>query len=194
MEAFAPGRVNLIGDHTDHQGGLVLPVAIDLGTTIVGERVGDLVRLRSDAEEGVVGVRAADGAPVAGGAQWGRYVAAVVALVRPRQGFVGTISTTIPLGRGLSSSAALELAVALAIGFEGSPLELARSCQRSEDLAVGVPCGIMDQLASAAGVADHALLMDCHDTSVDPVAIPEDVVILVAGSGLCVAARLALNR
>jgi galactokinase len=183
IRSFAPGRVNLIGDHTDHQGGLVLPLAIDLGTTIVGERVGDLVRLRSDDEEGVVAVRAADGAPVAEGAEWGRYVAAVVELVRPTQGFVGTISTTLPLGRGLSSSAALELAVALAIGFDGSPLELARLGQRSEAMAVGVPCGIMDQLASAAGVADHALLIDCHDCSIDPVAIPEDVVILVADSG-----------
>jgi galactokinase len=183
IRAFAPGRVNLIGDHTDHQGGLVLPIAIDRGTTVTGTQGGNSVRLRSDDEEGRVEVQVGGGHPPAPGATWGRYVSAIVELERPAQGFVGNISTTLPLGAGLSSSAALELAVALALGFDGSPLELAQLCQRSEYLAVGVPCGIMDQLASAAGVSDHALLIDCHDTSIDLVPMPEGVDVLVVDSG-----------
>ena len=183
IEAFAPGRVNLIGDHTDHQGGLVLPLAIDRGTAVVGERGGDLVQLRSLDEEGTVKIRLGAGPTPAVTTGWGRYVAAVVELMRPANGFVGTITTRLPVGRGLSSSAALELSVALALGFEGSPVELARLCQRSEHRAVGVPCGIMDQLASAAGVAGHALLIDCHDTGISPVPIPESVDVLVIDSG-----------
>lgn len=183
IKAFAPGRVNLIGDHTDHQGGLVLPIAIDRGTTVTGKEGGDRVRLRSDDEEGLVEVRVGGGPPLTLGPEWGRYVSAIVELDRPARGFVGNVSTTLPLGAGLSSSAALELAVALALGFEGSPLELAQLCQRSEYLAVGVPCGIMDQLASAAGVAHHALLIDCHDTSINLVPMPEGVDVLVVDSG-----------
>jgi galactokinase len=183
IRAFAPGRVNLIGDHTDHQGGLVLPIAIDRGTAVTGEAGGDWVRLRSDAEEGLVEVRIGGQPPLTPGPEWGRYVSAIVELGRPARGFVGDVSTTLPLGAGLSSSAALELAVALALGFEGSPLELARLGQRSEYRAVGVPCGIMDQLTSAAGVADHALLIDCHDTSIDLVPMPEGVDVLVVDSG-----------
>lgn len=183
IRAFAPGRVNLIGDHTDHQGGLVLPIAIDRGTTVTGKEGGDRVRLRSDDEEGRVEVRIGGGPPLTLGPQWGRYVSAIVELAQPARGFVGNVSTTLPLGAGLSSSAALELAVALALGFEGSPLELAQLCQRSEYLAVGVPCGIMDQLASAAGVADQALLIDCHDTSINPVPMPQGVDVLVVDSG-----------
>jgi galactokinase len=183
IKAFAPGRVNLIGDHTDHQGGLVLPIAIDRGTTVTGAAGGNWVRLRSDAEQGLVEVRVDGEPPPTLEPEWGRYVLAIIEMARPARGFVGNVSTTLPLGAGLSSSAALELAVALALGFEGSPLELARLGQRSEYRAVGVPCGIMDQLASAAGVADHALLIDCHDTSIDLVPMPEGVDILVVDSG-----------
>jgi galactokinase len=183
ITAFAPGRVNLIGDHTDHQGGLVLPIAIDRGTTVTGTEGGNWVRLRSEDEVGLVEVQVGGEPPRALGPDWGRYVSALVELERPPQGLVGIVSTSLPLGAGLSSSAALELAVALALGFEGSPLELAQLCQRSEYLAVGVPCGIMDQLASAAGVADHALLIDCHDTSIDLVPMPDGVDVLVVDSG-----------
>lgn len=174
--------MNLIGDHTDHQGGLVLPIAIDLGTTVVGTRGGEVVRLRSEDEEGVVEAQLGGGRPRATEPAWGRYVSAIVELERPATGLMGTVSTTLPIGAGLSSSAALELSVALALGFDGTPRELAQLCQRSEHLAVGVPTGIMDQLVSAAGVADHALLIDCHDTSITPVPIPDDVDVLVADS------------
>ena len=111
--------------------------------------------------------------------RWGRYVAGVVAEMDHPHGFVGDITTDIPIGSGLSSSAALEVAVALALGFEGSPIELAQVCRRAEQRASGVPCGIMDQLCIAAGVRDHALLIDCGELTIDPVAIPDDVEIVV---------------
>jgi galactokinase len=96
---------------------------------------------------------------------------------------VGAVSTTLPIGAGLSSSAALEVAVALALGFDGVEVDLALACQRAEHLASGVPCGVMDQLASAAGVAGHALLIDCGSLKTRPVPVPADVEIVVVHSG-----------
>ena len=181
--AVGPGRVNLIGDHTDYAGGLVLPMAIDLATTVTGRRGGDLVELTSvtEPEAAVVPLDVEDPAAVV--PTWARYVAGVVHELRPRQGFSGTISTTLPVGAGLSSSAALEVAVALALGFDGPPLTLAQLTQRAEQVASGVPCGIMDQLASAAGVEGSALLIDCHALSVEPVPIPAEVEVRVIHSG-----------
>lgn len=182
VRAHAPGRVNLIGDHVDYLGGLVLPMAIDLGTTVEGEPGGDVVELRSadEAEPAVVPLDVEDPSAVDG---WARYVAGVVAEVRPTQGFRGTVTTTLPIGGGLSSSAALEVAVALALGVDGTPLALAQACQRAEQRASGVPSGIMDQLASAAGVEGHALLIDCRSLDVRPVPVPEDVEVVVVDSG-----------
>jgi galactokinase len=183
VEAFAPGRVNLIGDHTDYTGGLVLPMAIDLGTTVRGEVVGDVVHLTS-ADEAAAAVVPLDVSDPAGiDPAWARYVGGVVAELRPTTGLRGEITTTLPIGGGLSSSAALEVALALALGFEGTPLALAQLCQRAEQRASGVPCGIMDQLASAAGVDGHALLIDCHALTVEPVPIPDDIEIVVVHSG-----------
>lgn len=181
--AVAPGRVNLIGDHTDTTGGLVLPMAIDLATTVRGRSGGDEVRLRSADEEteAVVTLDVEDPASVE--PRWARYVAGVVAELRPTTGFTGTITTTLPVGAGLSSSAALEVAVALALGFEGTPLDLAELTQRAEHRASGVPCGIMDQLASASGVANHALLIDCHARTVSPTPLPAGAEIRVIHSG-----------
>jgi galactokinase len=175
--------VNLIGDHTDHTGGLVLPMAIDLGTTITGERGGETVTLRSSTEPdaSVVPLDIEDPALVSPG--WARYVAGVVAELRPRTGFVGELETTLPIGAGLSSSAALEIAVALALGFERSRIELAQLCQRAEQRASGVPCGVMDQLTSAVGVDGHALRIDCTTFDVQPVRLPEDVAVVVVDSG-----------
>ncbi len=183
VTAWAPGRVNLIGDHTDHTGGVVLPMAIDLGTTVTGERGGSEVVLTSPlaVEPAVVPLDVGDPAAVSPG--WARYVAGVVAELRPTSGLRGAVTTTLPVGAGLSSSAALEVAVALALGFDGTPLELAQLCQRAEQRASGVPCGIMDQLASAAGVEGHALRIDCHARSVDPVPLPDDLDVLVVHSG-----------
>ncbi|MEJ7584524.1 MAG: galactokinase family protein [Acidimicrobiales bacterium] len=178
----APGRVNLIGDHTDYTGGLVLPMAIDRGTLIEGRRGGDLVEL-SSAEEPDPAVLPLDVDDPKGVApDWARYVAGVVAEVRPSVGFVGTVTTTLP-GEGLSSSASLAVAVALALGAGEGPIALAQLCQRAEQRASGVPCGIMDPLASTAGVADHALLIDCYALSVAPVALPPDLEVVVVHSG-----------
>ncbi len=183
VAAFAPGRVNLIGDHTDHTGGLVLPMAIDLGTTVAGQRGGDRVVLRS-AEEAEPAVVSLDiGEPAGAEPPWARYVAGVVAELRPPVGLTGTVATTLPVGSGLSSSAALEVAVALALGAEGPPLVLAELCQRAEQRASGVPCGIMDQLASTAGIDGHALLIDCHARIIEPVPLPDDVEVVVVDSG-----------
>ena len=186
--AWAPGRVNLIGDHTDYAGGLVLPMAIDLGTTVRFDRGGTHLRLRSGRRRPLsldlpvaasVARSLSDLEP-----SWGRFVAAAAIEVGATVGGDGEISTTLPVGAGLSSSASLELAVALALGFDGSPLELARLGQRAEHAASGVPCGIMDQLAIAAGTTGHALLIDCATERYQPVVIPDTVEVWVLHSGV----------
>ena len=185
MRAWAPGRVNLMGDHTDQTGGLVLPMAIDLGTTVAGTQGGEVVRLRSTwapAADAVVevGLDGAAAGPLPG---WGRLVAAVARLVAPVEGFDGTVETTVPVGAGLSSSASFTVAVALALGFDGPPAALATLAQQAEQAATGVPCGIMDQLAAAAGVEGHALRIDCHSLGVTPVPLPDGLDVVVVHSG-----------
>jgi galactokinase len=181
----APGRVNLIGGHTDYAGGPVVPMAIDLGTTIVGQRGHERVVLvsRDEAKPAEVPLDVAD--PAAVEPPWARYVAGVVAELQPTTGFIGEVSTTIPIGTGLSSSAALEVAVALAlIGDDRiDRTQVALACQRAEHRAAGVPCGIMDQLTSLRGVEGHALLLDCTTLDVTPVRIPDEVAVIVIDSG-----------
>ncbi len=183
VRAHAPGRVNLIGDHTDYTGGLVLPMAIDKGTTVVLERTGERVVLESadEPQPAVVDLGVADPASVS--PEWARFVAGVVWSLRPAVGGVGKVRTDLPLGAGLASSAALEVAVALALGFDGSTLDLALACQRAEQAAAGVPCGVMDQLASASGVTGHALLIDCAALTVTLVPLPDGVDVVVVHSG-----------
>lgn len=179
VHVLAPGRVNLIGDHTDYTGGLVLPMAIDRYTEIRGHRTNDGVHLTSMDEAGSVDLPLTIERPQDTEPAWGKYVAGVVSEMRAPFGFDGRVSTDIPIGAGLSSSAALEIAVALALGFSGTRLELAQLCQRAENRASGVPSGIMDQLAIAAGVAGHALLIDCEALTVEPIAIPRGLEIVV---------------
>lgn len=183
IRAWAPGRVNLIGDHTDYTGGLAFPMAIELGTRVIGVRGGDRVQLRSGAEPEPVDLPLHLPDPTVVEPAWGRYVAGVINEVAPATGFTGSVSTTLPVGAGLSSSAALELAVALALGFDGSPLELAQRCQAAEQRASGVPCGILDQLASANGVVGHGLLLDCTSLAITPIPIPDDVEVFVLNPG-----------
>lgn len=175
----APGRVNLIGDHTDYTGGLVLPMAIDRYTVIEGRRGGDRIHVTSADEPDPVDLPLTVEHPQGVEPSWGRYVAGVVAEVAPAEGFTGSLSTTIPIGAGLSSSAALEVGMALALGAHGSPAEIAELCRRAEHRASGVPCGIMDQLSIAAGVEGHALMIDCHSLDLDPVRIPDGLEIVV---------------
>jgi galactokinase len=183
VRAFAPGRVNLIGDHTDYTGGWAMPMAVEWGTTVEVERRGTLVELVSSEKGRPARVPLDVADPSTVEPSWARYVAGVVAVVRPAVGAVGTVSTTLPVGAGLSSSAALEVAVALALGFDGPPIELALACQRAEHLASGVPSGLMDQLASVSGVAGHALLMDCRSFDLTPVPMPAGVDVVVVHSG-----------
>jgi galactokinase len=176
--ARAPGRVNLIGDHTDYTGGLVFPMAIDRWTDIVFEPA-ERVELTSADEPEPVSLPLTVDDPRSVRPSWGRYVAGVVSEMRPQHGIRGSITTTIPIGGGMSSSHALEVAVALALGFDGSVVELAKLTQRAENRASGVPTGIMDQFTIAAGVAGHALLMDCGELTVTPVPVPVGVDIVV---------------
>jgi galactokinase len=181
--AFAPGRVNLIGDHTDYTGGYVLPIAIQLGTTVTLEPGGDRVFLRSGSDPQPADLPLEIGNPWAVRPAWARYVAGVIAEIRPAAGGIGNVTTDLPVGEGLSSSAALEVATALALGFAGAPEDLALACQRAEQRAVGVPCGVMDQLASVAGEEGHALLIDCSSNSVTPVPLPDGCEVVVVPSG-----------
>jgi galactokinase len=169
----APGRVNLIGDHTDYTGGLCLPMAIDRAIEIAGVSDGaPEVRLATAGEpDAVVPIAVTD--PTSIEPEWARYVAGVVAELRPSAGFRGTVTSTLPAGAGLSSSAALEVACALALGADGTDaIGLARLCQRAEHAARGVPTGLLDQLAVICGVDGHALLLDCSDLTMSPVALP----------------------
>ncbi len=183
VRSRAPGRVNVIGDHTDYTGGLVLPMAIDLATTVTVERGGDTVQLVSDQDAAPAVVPLHGGGELAGQRGWARYVAAVVAEVRPAQGATGTVTTTLPVGSGLSSSAALEVAVALALGPVAPPRDLAERCRRAERVASGVPCGIMDQLACLMGVAGALLCIDCHTLDVTAVPVPSGAAIVGVHSG-----------
>ncbi len=186
----APGRANLIGEHTDHTDGLVLPAAIDRGITLSGELGGDRIHLTSDGAEEVVDV-AADGSetPDAG---FGRFVAAVAAELdavgRAPVGVSGAISSDLPQGAGLSSSAALEVVVAIALceaaGFSLEPLDMAALCRAAEHRAVGVPSGIMDQAASILGRAGHGVLLDCGTLEHRLVALPEAHGLLIMDSGV----------
>ncbi len=187
---FAPARVNLIGEHTDYTGGLVLPVAVDVGTTVTWRPREDGVRVRSQAFRDTVDIAADGSSEVDSG--WGRYVAAVVRLLRehgrPAIGLNAEIASTVPIGAGLSSSAALTVSIGRALceaaAFAVDPLELARLCRRAELLAVGVPCGLMDPAASLLGRRGHALLLDCRTEEYRYVALPDDVAIVVVDSGV----------
>lgn len=183
--ARAPGRVNLLGDHTDTTGGLVLPMAVDRETEIRGIRAPGLVRLASAQLPGVVEFALDDPWTSAEhGADWGRYVAAVAAELTPLvplHGFDGVVHSTVPVGAGLSSSAALEVAVALALTPTTTwrPHELAEVCRRAEHRASGVPCGVMDQLISLVGQPGCAVMIDCTSLATTPVPLPAGVEVAV---------------
>jgi galactokinase len=187
----APGRVNLIGEHTDYNDGLVLPMAIDLGIAIALLPTDD-GRVELTLEDG--GERAAielDTLPRPTGT-WRDYVAGMAWALRdagvPVRGFRGLLSADLPMGMGLSSSAALELAVAWALGGGAAPLDdrmaLAQLAQRAENDFVGVPCGLMDQFAIAFGRAGAALLLDCRTLEHRAVTIPAELAVVVCDSGL----------
>ena len=190
-DVFAPARVNLIGEHTDYSGGLVLPVAIDLGTTVGWEPLEGRVRVRSESFRSTVEL-GADGSGASEVTGWGRLVAAVVELLaergRPPAGISSVVSSTVPIGSGLSSSAALTVSLALALcraaSFEVEPLELARLMRVAEARAVGVPCGLMDPASALLARRGHALLLDCGSEEYRHVPLPGGLAIVVVDSGV----------
>ncbi|MEU5631004.1 galactokinase [Streptomyces rishiriensis] len=170
----APGRVNLIGEHTDYNDGFVMPFALPhTAVAAVSRRTDGVLRLHSaDLDAGVAELRLDELTPESDKA-WTAYPAGVVWALReaghPVTGADVHLASTVPSGAGLSSSAALEVVVALALndlfelGLQG--WQLARLCQRAENVYVGAPTGIMDQTASACCEAGHALFLDTRDLS-----------------------------
>jgi galactokinase len=186
----APGRVNLIGEHTDYNAGLVLPFAIEQRAVVAaGRRGDDVVAAASALYPGTVRARLAEIGPgtVTG---WAAYPLGVAwALSRLRGGGAGSadlfIDSDVPAGGGVSSSAALEMAVASALsdlwGLVTTPAELAHAGQRAENEIVGAPTGIMDQYASLLGQADAAVFLDCRteDTQIVPLPLRQAALELV---------------
>ncbi len=219
VTARAPGRVNLIGDHTDYNSGLALPMAIDLATEVrLVEDGSDRLRLRS-AMDPAPAVRPAGrpdpasseawasdarwasevtGAPAvaelpldlpfdpvaiaAVEPPWARLAAAVVAQCRPPAGGHVEVSSTVPVGAGLASSAAFGVALAMACGVQAPPVAMAHLCQRAE-AAAGSDVGLMDPLVIAGALAGHALLVDFATLAVAPVALPPGAEVVVVHSG-----------
>ena len=180
IEVRVPGRVNLIGDHTDYTGGRAMPMAIDRWTTLRVHRGGTSVHLVSADEVEPMEIELPlDIDPSRISPPWGRFVAGVIAEMGATTGLRGTVETTIPVGAGLSSSAALGIGIALGLGFDASTVELAQLTQRAEHRATGVPTGIMDQLCIASATAGHATAIDCTTLEVTHVPIPETATIIV---------------
>ncbi len=175
VETRAPGRVNLIGDHTDYTGGLALPLAIDRQVVVRGNWVAEpVLSLISDQDPAPARIRLPvhDLRPIE--PPWARRAAAIAEELGLERGFVGTVESTVPIGAGLSSSGALGVALALALGAgqDRSQPEIARLCQRAQQRSTGVPAGILDEMASLAGVKGHVLLLDCHELQVEPIPVP----------------------
>jgi galactokinase len=189
----APGRVNIIGEHTDYNDGFVLPCAIDRETVVaIGcNQEASITAVASDFGEHH------DSFALAGPikhvqADWANYVRGVAQQMIAEGitlcGAQMAIAGNVPLGSGLSSSAALEVAVGNALaGIAGQPVDpvqMAKIAQRAENDFVGCACGIMDQLISARGQAGHALLIDCRSLDCRPVSLPDGVSIIIAHSGV----------
>jgi galactokinase len=184
LVASAPGRVNLIGEHTDYNRGLCLPLALPQRTTVsLTPRTDGLVTL-SSAQEDVTWEGRLDDGPVDRPDGWPAYVLGVVLALRDDghdvPGFEASIDSEVPLGAGLSSSAALECSVATALAGlleldladRGVRRRLAQACIRAENDYVGAPTGGMDQTVAMLAQAGHALLLDFADTSATPVELP----------------------
>ncbi|HET6510730.1 MAG TPA: galactokinase family protein, partial [Candidatus Kapabacteria bacterium] len=175
----APGRVNLIGEHTDYNDGFVMPVAIDRDTVIAAApRRDPLLRVYSEniQSEATIDLSAPTSSEVG---SWTSYVEGVARVLMEKgcdiEGADLVIFSDLPEGAGLSSSAALELSVGTALAalnnIEIEPRELALAAQQAEHEYAGTQCGIMDQYISAAGQVDHALLIDCRELTYKPISI-----------------------
>jgi galactokinase len=184
--ALAPGRVNLIGEHTDYNDGFVLPMAIDRGVWVAG-------RSRADGTVSVYSLYFDDRREFEldelsrHGDEWIEYVRGVAWALRERghalAGWEGVTAGDVPVGAGLSSSAAVEMATARAFfassGFAWDAREMAQVGQRAENEWVGVNSGIMDQMISASGVEGHALLIDCRSLETRAVPLPRGTSVVI---------------
>ena len=194
LSVQAPGRVNLIGEHTDYNDGFVLPCAIDYHTVICGSPRDDRrVRLIAVDYAGEDDEFSLDEAiEPRSDRQWANYVRGVVKQLLEAGHFLAganlAISGNVPQGAGLSSSASLEVATGQFFktlnGLSITPAELARIGQRAENLFVGCNCGIMDQLISALGESGHALLIDCRSLATRAVAIPRGIAVVIINSNV----------
>jgi len=187
---LAPGRVNLIGEHTDYAGGFVLPVAIDFGTlaTISPRHDGRVEIWSQNFREGIT--FAANDLPQTRKQHWSDYPLGVVWALRDAGVEVPAFSMTlwgnVPVAAGLSSSASLEVTTAVAL-LHLARRDMPRSqvallCQRAENVYVGSSCGIMDQFIAANGAEDHALLLDCRSLDFRLAPIPRDISLVIANT------------
>ncbi len=188
--ARAPGRVNLIGEYTDYNDGFVLPIAIDRAVWIA-------LRPRSDRRVRVHSMEFGESVELdldrlsRTPGSWLNYVSGIASALSATDaalvGWDGVIGGDVPVGAGLSSSAALELAVARAFAeyshIEWDPTVMAQLAQRAENDWVGVNCGIMDPIIVASGVEGHALLIDCRSLESRPVPIPDEAAVVVLDTG-----------
>lgn len=193
--SFAPGRVNLIGEHTDYNEGFVLPCAIPFGTAVaLAHRDDGMIRATAlDLENAIAQFDlVADISPAPVG-DWSNHVRGIAAGLRASDmkcpGADIAIAGNVPQGAGLSSSASLAVSLGLGLSRLGGVVTpdltgLARIAQWSEHHYVGCACGIMDQLASARSVKGHALLIDCENLDVQPVPVPEEAAIVIVHSGV----------
>jgi galactokinase len=186
----APGRVNLIGEHTDYAEGFVMPAAINFATlAAISPRADGKIAIFSENYGQVLYYDAAE-LPAKASKHWTDYPLGVISILAEEghtmPGFSLSLWGDVPLGSGLSSSASVEVATALAVlGLIGASYPgpvLARLCQRAENEFVGASCGIMDQFISVNGAKDHALLLDCRDLSFMLAPIPDHVALVIANT------------
>lgn len=187
--AYAPGRVELLGNHTDYNQGVVLAAAIDRGLTLTGSSRGDdWIVLRSKSRVEVV---LSDLRPQAE-QRWANYPLGVVQQFMRAghviRGFEAEVSGDVPAGAGLSSSAALEVATAGLLmklhDLKIEPLEVAKLCRRAENEFVGVQSGLLDQVTSVFGRADHLVLLDCQSEEIRTIAFPAGFALVIADTGV----------
>lgn len=188
--AAAPGRVNVIGEHTDYNDGFVFPMAIDRYTVIAAAPSAggaNQVQLRSTVGEAAATIDLSRPLAPAKKGTWYNYPLGVIAGFMARGvkpgGFDALIHSTVPLGGGLSSSAALEVSTATLLeaitGKTLDPVEKALLCQKAENEYAGMPCGIMDQFISVMGQKDHILLLDCRSRKTELVPMMDPTVALL---------------
>jgi galactokinase len=187
---MAPGRVNLIGEHTDYADGFVMPAAIDFATLAAISLSGDGNATILSKNFGEAIERGLDTIGTRGSHHWSDYPFGVLSILQQERiavpGFHLTLDGDVPLGAGLSSSASIEVATMLAmLEMAGASLPLPRIallCQRAENDYVGAPCGIMDQFVSCCGAADHALLLDCRSLDYRLAPIPKHLSLVICNT------------